>query len=89
MKKITSKKFDQHVKDHAGYCLKCKKVTTYDVEPDAEEYQCDVCSEETVLGIEGALLLDYIEISEESEEEEDPEDDEVEMFDISGDDDSF
>jgi hypothetical protein len=87
MKKLTTKTYEQHVKDNDGYCVKCKKVTTFgDVEPDAEEYTCEVCGEETVLGMEGALLLDYIEIDEDAEEEDE---DDVELFDISSDDSDF
>lgn len=84
--KLTTAKFEQHVRDNDGYCVKCKKVTTYgEVEPDAEEYTCDKCGEEAVLGMESAMMLDYIEINEDAEEDED--DEGVHLFDISEDDD--
>lgn len=49
----------------SGYCLSCDDITNSGgVEPDAEEYACEVCGEPQVMGIEQALLCGHIGISE-------------------------
>ena len=46
-----------------GICLKCGELQD-GVEPDAENYQCEVCDALAVCGIEQALLLGVLSIEE-------------------------
>ena len=37
--------------DLAGYCTNCKEITNYGaVEPDARNYECELCETNTVQG---------------------------------------
>lgn len=40
-----------------GYCTNCDEFTNGDVEPDAVEYECISCGEETVMGAELAITV--------------------------------
>jgi len=42
--------------EFVGFCIRCGKEAQ-DVEPDAEEYECDVCGELGVYGAEQLLIL--------------------------------
>ena len=55
---------------YTGWCKTCKAFTTGCVEPDAEDYECEACGANTVVGAEDALMLGLI-VFEEGEEEED------------------
>jgi Zn finger protein HypA/HybF involved in hydrogenase expression len=48
------------IEDNVGYCSACEDFTTDSVEPDAQEYTCDVCGQDTVYGAEQALLIGLI-----------------------------
>ena len=41
--------------DSLGICLNCG-VVAYNVEPDAEYYECEICETRMVFGAEEALL---------------------------------
>ena len=41
--------------DHIGFCISCG-ARSYGVEPDAEEYDCEICEESSVYGAEELLL---------------------------------
>jgi len=43
-----------------GWCTFCKEFTRDQTEPDAEDYDCPVCEQNTVVGAEQALLLGII-----------------------------
>lgn len=63
--KLSQADYHEACNEYAGYCTTCKAVTNESgVEPDAEEYMCDECGEFTVMGIEQALILDYLEITD-------------------------
>jgi len=62
MKKITGSKYLEMVDLCMGFCTKCQEFTRDRTEPDAEEYDCPVCEENTVMGTEQALLLGKITI---------------------------
>ena len=49
---------------HEGYCTKCKELTCDMCEPYAENYPCPDCENNSVMGIENAMLLGYIEITD-------------------------
>jgi Zn finger protein HypA/HybF involved in hydrogenase expression len=51
-----------------GICLECGN-TQSGVEPDAEEYECENCGENKVMGIENAFLIGEVEVSDEDEED--------------------
>ena len=40
-----------------GYCTNCDEFTNSGVEPDAEEYECISCGENTVMGAENAISI--------------------------------
>jgi hypothetical protein len=51
-----------------GYCTKCDEFTNGGVEPDAQNYECISCGENTVMGAELAItVLELIEITKERE----------------------
>jgi hypothetical protein len=51
-----------------GFCTECCAFTTDTVEPDAEDYSCDDCENNTVVGAEQALIMGLIELVPEGEE---------------------
>ena len=46
-----------------GYCTVCEDFTRDSTEPDAEGYDCPICGQDAVMGVEQALLLGEIDIS--------------------------
>ena len=51
---------------YAGYCRVCDEVTEDSgVESDARGYECPECEQETLMGIEEALLEGHLEVGEE------------------------
>lgn len=67
--KMTEQEYKEHELDNSGYCTRCDAITTSEVEPDAEGYTCPECQNESVMGIENALVYEHIEISEEDDED--------------------
>ena len=66
---VTQQDFEHYCSQDAGYCCVCDEVTTEGgEEPDAEGYPCDTCENETVMGMEQALLQGYITVVTASEE---------------------
>ena len=48
----------EHMKEYDGWCTECKDVTQYGgVEPDAREYKCPDCGNNTVYGMEQAAAI--------------------------------
>jgi hypothetical protein len=50
-----------------GVCIACGEIVDEGVEPDAERYECDVCGQKRVYGIEQALLIGRIAIVADSD----------------------
>jgi hypothetical protein len=51
--------------DNAGFCTHCQEITNHgDCEPDACNYECEECGNNTVFGIEEALLQGLITVEE-------------------------
>ena len=50
-------------RNHEGYCTECKKLTRDRCEPDAENYPCPDCENNSVFGVENAMLIGYIDIT--------------------------
>ena len=57
---ITEEMYQMAVESNSGWCTACGEFTRDNTEPDAEEYNCPQCEENTVMGAEQALLLDEI-----------------------------
>lgn len=58
------KVLDSDVSDGTlGICLACGEIA-YGVEPDARGYQCEDCGKPQVYGLEEAVLMGRVEISE-------------------------
>lgn len=55
MTTISENEIHEHVDAMDGYCTTCKKWTAEGVEPDAEDYECPVCEQPTVMGAENAM----------------------------------
>jgi len=47
--------------NYEGWCTSCEDFTTGCCEPDAREYECEVCGENTVYGAEEAVIMGLIE----------------------------
>ena len=47
-----------------GVCLACSAIHEGDVEPDASGYHCDECDADEVMGIEQALLVGRLNVTE-------------------------
>ena len=61
--KVTREDYQQACDDSMGFCTVCKSFTRECTEPDAEDYDCDCCGEETsVVGAENALIMNLIEL---------------------------
>jgi hypothetical protein len=65
--KIREQDFEQHAKNYDGYCRKCDAITAEGVEPDAMDYDCDVCGTRSVMGIEMALIMGRIKFIDDTE----------------------
>ena len=59
--RLTEEVFQQLCENYAGYCPECDDVTCdWGVEPDAEECSCPFCEEDTVMGMDNALLMGHV-----------------------------
>jgi len=56
-RKIPLEEIEEAIEDNRGYCTNCEDFTNFNVEPDAENYECEECGENTVIGVEQAILL--------------------------------
>lgn len=45
-----------------GFCTNCNDITNSGVEPDARRYDCEVCGERAVYGMEEALMNGSIQV---------------------------
>lgn len=58
--RMTMWRFETLQWQHAGLCLKCGQIQDDGCEPDAEEYVCDACGAEAVMGMDNALNAGHI-----------------------------
>jgi len=66
--KISESSYLDAEANHYGYCTRCKTITNFDcVEPDAEDYECDACGSNTVMGMMNALIGGCIEFCEDGQ----------------------
>jgi hypothetical protein len=61
---ISEEEYARHSSDYDGLCLSCGEWSSGGVEPDAEDYECEVCGESAVCGTEQALLMGGLDIGE-------------------------
>lgn len=61
-KKISLARYEKAVECFEGYCTTCKKFTRGETEGDGYAYECPVCGDNSVLGVEQALLAGEITI---------------------------
>lgn len=47
---------------YRGFCTVCLEFTRDETEPDAHEYDCPTCGQNTVTGAENALVEGLIEV---------------------------
>jgi hypothetical protein len=59
---ISEADYYAHCNSSDGVCTACGEIRIGSTEPDAENYPCEACGERKVIGIELAMMLDYIEI---------------------------
>ena len=61
---IRDDEYQDALDNDGGWCTNCKDFTHDGCEPDAEEYRCPECENDTVYGVENALLMGLFEISD-------------------------
>ena len=52
MQEVDFEAITEAMDQYLGYCVKCGDFTREMTEPDAEEYDCPVCGEDSVMGAE-------------------------------------
>lgn len=57
---IAQQEYENAARNLLGWCTTCEEFTRDCTEPDAEEYDCDQCGEDTVYGAEQALIMGLI-----------------------------
>ena len=62
--KLSMTEYREHSNSYDGYCTACKDITRYGcTEPDAENYPCEECDENTAMGIEQAMIHGLIQVT--------------------------
>lgn len=62
--RISEEEYHNYEENSQGYCTDCDDFTRDCTEPDAEEYDCPCCEQNTVMGTMNALIMGLIEIEE-------------------------
>jgi hypothetical protein len=61
MKIMSEDEFQEMFSYNVGYCSTCNEITIENgIEPDAEGYECEICKNHTVIGLENAVLTGQI-----------------------------
>ena len=60
--KITESRYSEARSTYEGWCVECLEFTRSQTEPDAEDYDCPQCEENTVIGADNLLYMDEIAI---------------------------
>ena len=58
---VSEEDYKSAVDDYMGFCVECEEFTRECTEPDAEDYDCPVCDNNSVVGAENALMMGLIE----------------------------
>lgn len=74
LKKIRFARYQNAVDNYEGWCKTCQRFTGDQVEPDAEDRECEECGEDSVVGAENALVEELFEIVDEDDDQEEEED---------------
>lgn len=65
---MTFEELEEHIENNDGYCTHCKEFTSDGfVEPDACNYECSVCGNNTVFGAEECVLQGLITLTSRDE----------------------
>jgi hypothetical protein len=56
---LTAQEFQES--DNMGFCISCGE-TADGVEPDARRYECDLCGEDRIYGLEELLIMGALKI---------------------------
>lgn len=65
MKDVTAVTMEDYIdatENYTGFCKECKEFTRDCTEPDAQDYDCPVCENNSVVGAEDALIMGLIDI---------------------------
>jgi len=54
--------YEEAAHNYVGWCTGCKAFTRDCTEPDADDYDCPECDENTVFGAEEALMRELFEV---------------------------
>lgn len=66
---ITIESIQELDSEYSGVCLYCNNVKYSEVEPDAENYECEVCGMDGVTGSHWLPMMASVKIVETKEEE--------------------
>jgi hypothetical protein len=58
--KVSVEDYNEAVDQYLGWCPLCEDFTRDSTEGDAEDYECELCGEDSVMGAENALLMGVI-----------------------------
>lgn len=58
--KVKVEDYNEAVDQYLGWCPVCDDFTRDSTEPDATNYFCEICEENSVMGAENALLMGII-----------------------------
>ena len=61
MKQVSMTDYEAATESYTGWCVTCQEFTRGCTEPDAENYDCPICGENTVMGAQQALIAGEIE----------------------------
>jgi hypothetical protein len=64
MKTISASEYKEFCNDYMGFCTDCQDFTRECTEPDAEDYDCPECEQNTVVGTEQAMVLGLLDIED-------------------------
>lgn len=54
---LSISEYENHREDYDGFCKECNQITNMGgVEPDAEGYECILCDQMSVVGMENAMI---------------------------------
>jgi hypothetical protein len=60
---ITENDYRNLALDHPGFCQSCREILDEaSCEPDAINYTCELCEQNTLMGLDYAILLGYVNV---------------------------
>jgi predicted RNA-binding Zn-ribbon protein involved in translation (DUF1610 family) len=62
--RMSTEEYHVHENNYDGLCLSCGEITRGETVPDAEDYPCPQCCNNTVVGMMTALFDGLIDIQE-------------------------